>query len=74
MDLDEAIQEVSRATGLIFKDKQYEVIKSFCSWNDSFVSLPTGYGKSMIYAVLPLVLDKLIGKNMVSTFEIPTYT
>ena len=32
--------------------------------HDTFVSLPTGYGKSLVYAVLPLVFDKIRGKNI----------
>ena len=31
------------------------------SGKDTFVALPTGYGKSLIYAVLPLVFDSLRG-------------
>ena len=32
------------------KDKQTDTIPSIIQWNDTFVSLPTGYGKSVIYA------------------------
>ena len=39
--MEEAIQDVSEEMGVVFKDKQYEAIKSFCAGNDSFVSLPT---------------------------------
>ena len=35
------------------KEKQLEAIVSFLQDNDMFVALPTGYGKSLIYAVLP---------------------
>jgi len=45
-----------------FKQKQVEVIESFLSGKDTFVSLPTGYWKSVIYAALPLVFDTLKGK------------
>ena len=41
------------------KDKQMEAVKAFVSGLDVFVSLPTGYGKSVIYAVFPLALDTL---------------
>ena len=37
------------------KDKQVEAIMAFVKGSDVFVSLPTGYGKSVIYAVLPIV-------------------
>jgi len=32
------------------------------SGKDTFVALPTGYGKSIIYALLPSVFNKLRGK------------
>ena len=44
------------------KPKQIEAIKSFESGKDTFVSLPTGYGKSIIFAVLPLLFDYINGK------------
>ena len=43
------------------KDKQMEAVKAFVSGSDVFVSLATGYGKSVIYAVFPLALDILRG-------------
>ena len=36
-----------------------QVIHQFVSGKDIFVSLPTGYGKSLCYALLPLVFDSL---------------
>ena len=45
------------------KPKQLEAVQSFLSGNDTFVSLPTGYGKSVIYALLPVVFDSLLGKQ-----------
>ena len=38
------------------KNKQTEAVETFASGHDTFVSL---YGKSVIYAVLPLVFDKI---------------
>ena len=38
---------------------QVEALKSFISGKDTFVILPTGYGKSVIYGVLPLMFDYL---------------
>ena len=39
------------------KPKQFEAVSSYVAENDTFISLPTGYGKSIIYAILPLVFD-----------------
>ena len=61
MDVSKAIKEVSGCLEITLKEKQYEAIEGFCSGNDVFVSLPTGYGKSLIFAVLPLVFDKMRG-------------
>ena len=41
------------------KPKQIESIETFVSGKDTFVSLPTGYGKSVIFAILPLLFDFL---------------
>ena len=41
------------------RPKQIEAMSSFIEGNDVFVSLPTGYGKSIIYAALPYAFDKL---------------
>ena len=41
------------------KKEQRRVIHSFVSGRDVFVSLPTGYGKSFCYALLPAVFDHL---------------
>lgn len=63
MDLTSIIDESVRELGLkSLKEKQEEAVKSFLSNKDTFVALPTGYGKSIIYAVLPLVFDKIRGK------------
>ena len=52
----QARTESARQLGFdALKDKQLEAISAFVDGNDTFVSLPTGYGKSAIYAVLPYV-------------------
>ena len=43
------------------KEKQREALEAFTSGHDMFVALPTGYGKSIIFGVLPLLFDKLLG-------------
>ena len=65
-----AIREAANELGIEKpKEKQQEAILSFVNGSDTFVSLPTGYGKSIIYAVLPLVFDKprqVTGSTLVS--------
>ena len=61
-EVETAISDSLREIGIErIKDKQKEAILAFISGRDTFVVLPTGYGKSSIYAVLPLVFDKLKG-------------
>ena len=43
------------------KKRQLDVVTSFIEGNDVFVSLPTGGGKSLCFACLPLVFDNLRG-------------
>ena len=45
------------------KDKQQEAVEAFVNESDTFVSLPTGYGKSLCYSILPLVFDSLRGST-----------
>ena len=41
------------------KGKQYQAVSKFVCGKDDFVSLPTGGGKSLCYALLPAVYDVL---------------
>ena len=62
--IDAAIEDSIQDLGLdTIKPKQRNAIQSFLSGNDTLVVLPTGYGKSLIYAVLSLIFDKLRGKT-----------
>ena len=39
------------------KPKQLEALGTFISGKDNFVALPTGYGKSIIFALVPMLSD-----------------
>ena len=41
------------------KEKQKEAVIAFVNGKDVFVSLPTGYGKSLCYTCLPFLFDTL---------------
>ena len=54
-----AIIESTKALGINkLKYKQFEAMNSFLSGKDTFVSLLTGYGKSIIFAGLPWAFDR----------------
>ena len=60
--LDKAISAACSTIGLASqKAKQREAISMFVGGQDVFISLPTGYGKSLCYALLPLVFDYVHG-------------
>jgi bloom syndrome protein len=59
------IEELGEDLGFNLKEKQLEAVLSFLNGKDVFVSLPTGYGKSIIYAILPLVFDKYKGMTYI---------
>ena len=65
--LDEVIAQSMQLMGISsLKTKQQEAIKAFMNGKDVFVSLPTGYGKSLIYLLLPLIFDRVKGKMILS--------
>jgi len=65
---DAAVDDSIRELGLeTLKPKQRDAINSFLSGNDTLVVLPTGYGKSIVYAALPWIFDKLRGTAGVQT-------
>ena len=65
MDAEDAVRESMHLLGVdTLKEKQEEAIMSFLQGNDTFVSLPTGYGKSLIYALLPYTFDMISGKHL----------
>ena len=55
-----AISEGLQKLGLeSLKENQGEAIVCFLKSKDTFVCLPTGYGKSVIYALLPSLSHKI---------------
>ena len=48
--------------GLTLKPQQLEAVRNIYEGKDVFLWLPTGFGKSVCYEVLPFVLDHKRGK------------
>ena len=60
MEFHTALKRAMECMGISdMKPKQIDAIKSFVSGRDTFVTLPTGYGKSIIFAILPLLFNFL---------------
>ena len=54
MELEDAISAAAVEMGIKeLKDNRRQAIVTFVRGQDTFVSLPTGYRKSLIYALLP---------------------
>ena len=49
--------------GLCLKDQQVKAVKLLSEGKDVFVWLPTGYGKSICYQLLPFVFDVKLGRT-----------
>ena len=63
MELEAAIDSAVEAIGLTaLKPLQRQAVKSFCTDHDVFVCLPTGYGKSYCFVLLPLVF-RVLGRD-----------
>ncbi len=58
-----AMNEISREYGLSLKPEQKQAILSFAEGKDVFCCLPTGYGKSFCYSLLPRVFDRMHNRN-----------
>ena len=57
-----AIEESVNALGYTeLKKEQWDAMEQFLMGKDTFVSLPTGFGKSIIYAALPGVFNRIEG-------------
>jgi len=59
--IDCALSKAANSLGYSLKPEQRMSVQKFVNGNDVFVSLPTGYGKSLCYILLPRVFDLLRG-------------
>ncbi len=59
MDYKALVCAVTLEHGYILHSKQKEAILAFLQNQDVFISLPTGYSKSLCYSLLPPIYDKL---------------
>jgi len=64
--MEAAVSRAAKDMGyFLLKPKQLEAVYSFMQGNDTFMSLPTGYGKSAIDAILPTAFDYFLGMFIV---------
>ena len=70
MDLDSVLEDVLRSRGqgnVTLKPRQKEALQSIVfKGQDCLIALPTGYGKSLIYQMLPSLFDKITARNLSS--------
>ncbi len=59
-ELLKAIESVFSHRGLVPREKQIEVLSYLFDREHVFVTLPTGFGKSAMFGLFPLVLDQVI--------------
>ena len=66
MEFENAVSKAALEMGYVYtslRQKQKDAVIEFIHGRDVFVSLPTGSGKSLCYAILPKVFDILRGKS-----------
>ena len=54
-----ALSNIEQKYNFIFKEKQRDAIQAIVEKKDTIVVLPTGYGKTKIYAHLPEIFSSL---------------
>ena len=60
----EAIEKACKRLGFQdLRSAQEEVVLNFLEGRDVFVSLPTGHGKSLCFAILPFAFDELLQRS-----------
>lgn len=53
------VAKIAALLGFTLREKQMETICTFIKGHDVFCCLSTGFGKSLCYAILPKVFDRL---------------
>ena len=73
MDVEGCIDLSAKVAGYFpLKKEQKDVVIKLMSGNDVFVALPTGFGKSACYGILPKTFDSLKGtSNSIVVFISP---
>ena len=70
--LENSLKKLNKSD-LEIKEHQYEAIKSVVvQGKDTVCVLPTGYGKSLIFQILPFVLDYYLSGGATATSHIST--
>ena len=70
-DLKAIVSAAARALGYdSLKPEQETALLAFLDGKDVFVSLPTGYGKSLCYAALPAAFDSLLRRKEATSIVI----
>ena len=70
MNAEEAIAHVISRHGLpALRTEQHRALSLILEGTNVFVSLPTGYGKSMVYSIAPLAKSVVCGKVTVGRRE-----
>ena len=62
MEIREAAKSAAKDLGYPdLKPEQQDIVETFVKGRDVFAVFPTGFGKSLCFACLPIVFDKLLG-------------
>ena len=65
---DAMISRAANSLGYVLKMEQEQSLRKFVAGNDVFVSMPTGFGKSLCYILLPCIFDlirEVEGKSII---------
>lgn len=64
-DFSEALEFAKDSANINFdlKDKEIQTLKSLYDGNDTLAVLPTGFGKSIIFQLLPFLFQRKLGRH-----------